>query len=311
MSMNTHTTSNLSKSIIATLTYADIFSYPLTEEEIYSFLIADKSYSQKEVQGATQKLSPLVQQQDGYYFLSGRKRLVAIRKKRTTISLQKYKKAFRISRLLSVVPWIQCIGVSGSLSMKNADRADDIDIFVITKKNSLWISRLFVTGLLTLFGERRTPGNSLAQDKICLNMWITTDALTIPVRNLFTAHEVIQLRPLVNKKYMYQKFLKTNAWVKKFLPHALLEKFHDMHRIPRTKNPHRFIQYGDQVAYVLQKLYMRKRRKTEVVSSQAAFFHPQDKTRAVLELYTLRLQYNLDLIQTLQKEAQTTSQEVN
>ncbi len=106
--------------------------------------------------------------------------------------------------------------------MDNVDRKDDIDLFIITKRNRLWTTRLFATIVVDLLGIRRKPGETDVRNKICLNMFMSEDALSIPKQeqDLFAAHEVLQMKPLWEREGIYKKFLMKNKWVSKFLPNA-------------------------------------------------------------------------------------------
>ena len=182
--------------------------------------------------------------------------------------------ARRIAWWLRVVPTIELIGVTGALAMDNADREDDIDFLVITKPLTLWVTRFLVTVLLDLFSIRRRPGDLEFKDKICLNMFMTTDALAVPIkeRDLFTAHEVLQVKPLWDRNEAYQAFLNANRWAKKFLPTAWASKVKVSTFIIRRSA----LSFFEPMARTLQLWYMRNRRTTEVVSDSVIRFHPVD-----------------------------------
>src|SRR5581483_4533970 len=80
--------------------------------------------------------------QDGYYCLSDRVQNIALRKERIVASQEKLQFAKKIVWLLSKIPTVELIGVSGSVGVGNADRNADIDLFIITSENFLWTTRL-------------------------------------------------------------------------------------------------------------------------------------------------------------------------
>lgn len=230
---------SLSRSILRTLVYADVFSYPLTAEEIYRFLIVketqnarrDTRYEIRNTQDDVEKelvkksyhLSP-VTYHDGFYFLKGRGKIVALRKKREQWSQEKLQIAQRIARWLKFIPWVKMVAVTGALAMKNSDLEDDIDLLIATTRNRLWLTRPLTVLLVELMARRRRPGDLPAgrqvKDKICLNMFLDEAHLRIPKKeqNLFTAHEVYQLKLLWERGGIYQKFLRANQWATNFLP---------------------------------------------------------------------------------------------
>lgn len=201
-----------SQAILRTLAYADIFAYPLKEQEIQKFLIS----------GSPQKIPDLlwgVAQKNGFYFLAGREKIVAIRGKRKRWSREKMKIVRRVAGWLKLVPTIKMVAVTGALAMNNADRNDDIDLLIVTAKDRLWLTRLLTVFLTEIVARRRRPRDKNIRDKICLNMFLDEDYLAVPKneRDLFTAHEICQLKPLWDKDHCYRKFIEANLWSKKFL----------------------------------------------------------------------------------------------
>jgi hypothetical protein len=204
------------KAVLKTLAYADIFDYPLKEEEITKFLIADSPLSLKIDQEL--KKSSLISKKGDFYFLKGRETIVSLRQKRKKQSQKKMKIAKKVATWLKLIPTIKMIAITGALAMENSDQEDDIDFLLVTNKNRLWFSRGLVVIFLRLTGFYRRPNQ--IKNKICPNMFLDEDHLSLPKkeRDLFSAHEVCQLKLLWDKDQTYQQFIKKNLWVKQFLP---------------------------------------------------------------------------------------------
>lgn len=204
-------------SILKTLAYADVFDYPLMEREIWKFLISEKKVSLEKIHKELEQSNLPVGSKREYFFLKGRNKVIEIRKIREKWSNEKLKIARRVSEWIKLVPWIKMVGVTGALAMKNSQENDDIDLFFITAKNRLWLSRGIVVTFLRLFGLYRRPKK--IKDMICPNMFLDEEHLAVPQkeRNLFVAHEVLQLFPLWEKKGTYHKFIEGNQWVQKYL----------------------------------------------------------------------------------------------
>ena len=209
----------VSKAVLRTLAYADIFDYPLTEKEIFRFLIINYQLSIINFRKELSQPSVKIAEQDDFYFLAGREKIVATRRKREQWSREKMKIVQRVAGWLKLIPTIKMVAVTGALAMNNADKNDDIDLLIVTAKNRLWLTRLLTVFLTEIVAHRRRPGDKVVADKICLNMFLDEDFLTVPKkeRDLFAGHEVCQLKPLWDKDYCYQKFVVANLWVKKFL----------------------------------------------------------------------------------------------
>ncbi len=215
---------NSVRSIIHTLIYADIFDFPLTKEELWRYLLVEQepvSYAQ--FQKVLQNLPPQVIKKENLYLLQGREEIVRKRLSRQKNTAWKMNLAKKTAGMLFYIPTIQFIGVSGALAMGNSDEDDDIDLFVITRKNSVWITRLMCLLLLQVKGVRRKRNDKRAKNKICLNMIQSEQALLVPdkKRDIYTAHEVVQLVPILERNDRFQLFILENSWVKNFLPNAI------------------------------------------------------------------------------------------
>lgn len=209
----------IEKSILKTVCYSDIFDFPLKKEEIYRFLI-EKKVKKKDLSKALINLKKQVEEKDGYYFLPGRKDIVNLRKSREKNAEEKIQLAKKTTDILKKIPFIEMVGITGSLSMKNTPKDDDIDLFIVTKNNMLWTTRFLSTVLIEILGIRRRPNQKNVKDKICLNMFLDGSTLQVDKKdqNIYTAHEVCQLIPIFDRNGTYKKFIKKNKWIKSFLP---------------------------------------------------------------------------------------------
>jgi len=220
----------LKKAVLRTLAYADIFDYPLTAGEIYRFLIVDKTPAEPSFSRQLKQMVAVEERMkiDGqYFFLKNREETVEERQRREKWSQSKMKIAQRVGGWLRLIPSIKMVAVTGALAMNNTEKEDDIDLLIVTSRDRLWLTRLLAVCLVELVARRRHPSDLPAgkhgkqvEDKICLNMFLDEGHLQVPQeeRDLFTAHEVCQLKPIWERKNTYQKFLKENQWVKQFLP---------------------------------------------------------------------------------------------
>jgi hypothetical protein len=120
--------------------------------------------------------------------------------------------ALRRGNLIFQFPFVRGVMMSGSLSKNYADDQTDIDFFIVTKPNRLWIART----LLVLF-KRIFLLNS--HKFFCVNYFVDEEHLEIEEKNLFTATELSTLVPLAGLS-SYQRLMDTNKWVNQMLPHA-------------------------------------------------------------------------------------------
>ena len=86
----------------------------------------------------------------------------------------------------------------------------DVDYFIITNPNRLWVTRL----LLMLFKKIFL----LNSRKIfCINYFVDTETLEIEEKNIFTATELATLIPTYGTD-LYEKLYSKNIWIKDFYP---------------------------------------------------------------------------------------------
>lgn len=294
----------LQEAIIKTLAYADIFDYPLTQEEIKQRLIGIRypsfapmsigATAGKQVSGIRQELKQIkhIEEKDGYYFFKGRKELVALRKKRMEWSKKKWQIAQRAARILRHISTLKLIGVSGGLASNNADEEDDIDFFLITAGGNLWMTRLFVTGVLECLGLRRRPGDTDVKDTICVNMIVDENYLTLPKeeQDVFGAYEVALMKPVWQRKNTYEQFLAANHWIEKWLPNWKTQSQGEgLALTDRIQLFSSFFSITESISKTIQVQYMSKRRTTEIVENSRIRFHPQDVRRCVMKEYNKRV----------------------
>lgn len=134
------------------------------------------------------------------------------------IAQAKYKKAVKISRVLSLIPGLKMMAVCNSLSFNQAKSDSDIDLFIITAKNRIWTVRFFSLLLLELLRLRpafNKTGDS--KDKICLSFFISEDNLDLEkykicVQDDYLSFWIRQLKPLYVENNIYAKFVQLNKW---------------------------------------------------------------------------------------------------
>lgn len=288
----------IERAILQTLIYSDIFDYPLSKDEVWKFLIAKKIDKESFEKLFEDSLSEKVSFRNNLYCLIGREKIIVIRIKRKKESRGKMAIAKKIIKCLSFIPKIQFIGISGALALENSGEDDDIDLFVISSKGSLWLTRLAMIILLLLMGRYRRRNEREVSDKICLNMLIDDGALSFPKirQNLYTAHEIAQMVPVFERNDMYSKFINSNRWVVKFLPNSIDIKilgYKDIKRKEKKSLSILISQYlnifFNLLAKKLQLWSIKKHITKETISDNFLAFHPLDYKEKVLSEYKKRL----------------------
>lgn len=201
----------LKHEILATLTYFDIFKYPITQTEIFLFL--QKTYCLEEFTKAIRELlsDGAIFKFDDFYTLQNDYELILRRRKGNQMAKKIMETAEKVASLLSAFPFVRGVAISGSLSKNYADENSDIDLFIITKKNRLWLARTF----LHLF--KKCTYLFKKQHLFCMNYFIDEAGLQIKEKNIYTATEVATLLPLRGIE-SFIEFYKSNDWCKEYLP---------------------------------------------------------------------------------------------
>ena len=197
----------MDNNVLKTLCYFSVFNFPLTKEELARFCHPET---------LAKDLDDVIEE-DGYFGLGDPATWVD-RKARELTSLKKIDAAKKLFKKISWWPYLKAVLVTGSVVAMNAEDRSDVDVLVISTKDSLWLTRLVIVTFLILTGSYRKF--------ICPNIWISEDSLEWPDKNIHSACDLILARPIINKDETYERFLEANAWVSEFWAFNTVEPPH-------------------------------------------------------------------------------------
>ena len=203
---------SLETAILHTVAYADIFDYPLTVEEVHRYL---------EVPAPLARVSAVIANgvvgsgrlvwRDGFVSLPGREEIVGVRRHREQRAQALWPPAIRYASLIASFPFVRMVALTGSLALDNADDYTDLDYFIVTAPDRLWLCRSL---LLIIVRWARRRG-----DVVCPNYLVSERALALEQRNLFVARELAQMVPLHGLP-VYLRMRAANGWSRSYLPNA-------------------------------------------------------------------------------------------
>jgi len=209
---------------LKTILYFSIFRYPLKIEEIHSYTNYESvSETEKELQHLIDE--KILIKVDDFYVYGSDLDSVIKRLRGNMYAGRALRIAQKKAKFIAKFPFVKAVGVSGSLSKGYYDNGSDIDFFVITEPNKLWLCRTFLMlyKKVFLFNSRKY---------FCINYFISTSQLEIEEKNRFTATEMKTLIPMQGKT-VFEAFFNSNPWVndyfKKFNPNLSL--------VPEFKKP--------------------------------------------------------------------------
>lgn len=273
--------------IVKTLAYYDVFDYPLTFSQLKKYLCCPVDVSDEELLDIIDAI-PVINQFDGYYYLLGRSKLTALRNNRSEISNQKFIKAKIISKIVSAIPTVEYIGVNGRLSMHNATSSDNIDLFIVTKRNSVLLTKLMVNILLLITGQKSLSKNKNIKDKVCASTFLSRGDLAMEQygKNLYLAHELVQLKTLFDRGSIRAEMLNSNSWIKKYFPN-IKYSYKKIRRVSKKKVN------GLHISKIAK--MFNKNNKTEM-NMEGNFFYSPYKRKVIMQIFNARKKVYLNLL---------------
>lgn len=206
---------DLRRHILSTIAYFDMFHYPLTVDEIYLYLPVKCDATDFEFALKHLVIDRMVYHFDRFYTLKNEYFLIERRLRGNARATKMIDTAKQVSNLLVRFPFVKGVAISGSLSKNFADEDSDIDLFIITAKNRLWITRTLMHCFkkLTFLVKR--------EHYFCMNYYIDEEELQIREKNIYTAIEIATLIP-VHGDTTFELFYAANNWTRNYLPNKYM-----------------------------------------------------------------------------------------
>lgn len=197
--------------VCATVAFADMFDFPLGVDEVYRDLVVVPAlFEETRAAVAAEVADGRLCVDGGYVTLRGRAGLRDERERRAARARLLWPRARAFGAAISRLPFVRMVAVSGSLAAENPDEAADLDYLVVAEPGRLWLVRALSVALVRLARRARVH--------LCPNYLLTTRALALDHRDLFTAHELLQAVPVFGAD-VYGRMLRLNTWAGLWLPH--------------------------------------------------------------------------------------------
>ncbi|MGI0155390.1 MAG: glycosyltransferase [Thermoplasmata archaeon] len=119
--------------------------------------------------------------------------------------------------LAPVLPWVRCVGITGSTAYGAPSAEDDLDLFVVTRTGSLWVF-LAYTYVAVRLGFRPAPGTD--RPPPCFNYVLEdrqAQAEFASARGFLFAREALTARVFRGERY-YQDLLAGAPWLGAEIP---------------------------------------------------------------------------------------------
>lgn len=130
--------------------------------------------------------------------------------------------------LFKSLPFVKTIYLCNSITFNKLEEDSDIDLFIITKQNSLRLARFFSVVLFFLLWLKRTKRNK--SRKYCLSFYVTEDQLnlyniSLPQTDIYLTYRLAHLVLLYNEDKTLEDIYKHNKWIYPILPN-LSKEYH-------------------------------------------------------------------------------------
>ncbi len=284
---------------MSAMLYYDHFQYPPTHEELCQFAHHfDRGKFERHVRKLVQEGLILKRTFREVRLVEGRETDVvcaryALRGKmyvfhdiesRHQEAIKKLKRIEKYMRILALFPQIVMAGVSGSVSMYVARELDDIDVFIITRKGSLWIGRVIAICVAEFLRMRRRRTDVHVQDKVCLNLFFDQCDMMIPPHkhNVYVAHELVQMKPAFSRSDAYNTLLCTNRWVLSLFPQSIRnrllgKKSRVLFLVPSAWRFLHILSVINGLCGYIQRIFIERHKKgSEYITSTQLWFFPRD-----------------------------------
>lgn len=266
----------IENAVLETLKYSNFFQYPLTSDEIHKYIPVGLKKAELDRSLRRLRDKKIIIYKNNQYTLQGYRINIQKRIDRTIISQKKIKKVKFILKIISFFPQIKLVGISGNVSVNNSEKNDDIDVFIISKPNRIWTARAICIVISSLFLKRRRKGDLIAKDKLCFNLFFSESLLKIDQkkRNLYIAHEILQMKPLFFKDEAYGHFLSENDWVLGYFPNFKFKKVKlANYKKEKINNREGFFEV---FLKKIQLYFINKTKTKEIISDNQLWFFPND-----------------------------------
>lgn len=190
--------------------YASLFDYPVTLDQLHQSLIESRQ-TRAEIlatYASSELLQAMIDYRAGLFFPRGRETMPAERRAREARSRAFLSQHRRLLALVCALPYVRMVALSGSIAHLNLDVDGDLDLFIVTRGRRVWSVTIAVLVLAKLMRLRRT---------VCANFVVADSQLTLEQQDLFTANQVIHLKPLVGDD-VFAELLSANPFVARFYP---------------------------------------------------------------------------------------------
>ena len=128
-------------------------------------------------------------------------------------------RVFKFVRLAQFIPFIRMIAVCNNLALGTVNEDSDIDLFIITSKNRIFLARTLITLFYHLLGVRRHGDKVKA--RLCLSFFVSEEGLdlknTLIENDIYFYYWFKSLKPIFGSNTL-KIYKDANKWIDSLFP---------------------------------------------------------------------------------------------
>lgn len=194
--------------ILDALVYADVFDCALTLDEFRRY--ARAPVEPEALCGLLRDdpaVAQLIVERDGLYCLYDRPELLERRPPRMARALVLQRRARRVARVISKLPFVRGVLLTGSAAAQDAGDDADVDLLIVVAPGRLGVAFVLLGSASRVFGR----------ELFCPNYYVCEGHLGMTAGSLYFAREAQQARGLVGDGRL---LFDANPWLADVFPNA-------------------------------------------------------------------------------------------
>jgi len=129
------------------------------------------------------------------------------------IDMDFLEKTKKYIRFIKWIPWLKMIAVGNSISMNAGTPESDIDLFIVTTPDTMWINRIVITFIFFLLWVIKTDKKHAGM--FCLSFFATTEWMNFKnwkiQDDIYLYFWIVYLKPILSYDNTYEDFLQVNS----------------------------------------------------------------------------------------------------
>lgn len=143
------------------------------------------------------------------------KKILWAKDKQSEIEKKLINKAYKYIKFIKWIPWLLMIWIWNSIAMNSSNKTSDIDLFIVTKDNTMWINRIIITIIFSLLWVRKTKNKHAW--RFCLSFFVNESWLNFDnwkqYNDIYLYYWILTMKPLLDNNNTYNNFINQNqSW---------------------------------------------------------------------------------------------------